>query len=362
MKILLLCALITSVISTHAQVPDIPFNPPQYVCYRTHTAVQVDGKLAENVWNQVPWTSDFVDIEGNKKPKPRFRTRVKMLWDDAYLYVAAELEEPEVWATFTERESPLYEENNFEVFIDPSGDTHNYYELEINALGTVWDLLMNKPYRDGGLGISGWDIYGLKTAVHVNGTRNDPQTRDTGWTVEMALPWQILKECAPGKRIPQNGDQWRMTFSRAQWPVEVVNGKYTKKPNPQTGNSDFWTWAPQGVFAMHQPETWGIVQFSSRVAGSGTDAFILSPDEQVKWALRQLYYAQHEFRKKHGFFTNQLPQLTYTKVSLENYRFAPAIQCTDNLFEITAKSTDGKGIWRIQQDGRIWREGLAQGK
>jgi hypothetical protein len=279
-----------------------------------------------------------------------------MLWDDTYLYVAAEMEEPDVWAAFTERESPLFQENNFEVFIDAGGDTHNYYEFEINALGTVWDLFMTKAYRDGGIGISAWDIYGLITSVSVDGSLNDPNTKDKGWTVEAAFPWAILKECAPGKQVPVNGSQWRFNFARAEWPVEVVNGKYTKKSNPQTGksSSQFWTWSPQGVFNMHQPESWGFVQFSTKVAGTGTDTFVLSPDEKIKWALRQLYYAQHQFKKKNGRFSTQLSQLNKGKITPVG--FEPAIEITKNMFEITVKSSDGKSEWHIRHDGRVWKE------
>ena len=56
-----------------------------------------------------------------------------MLWDDQFFYVGAELEEPHVWATLTERDSVIFHDNDFEVFIDPDGDTHLYYELEMNA-------------------------------------------------------------------------------------------------------------------------------------------------------------------------------------------------------------------------------------
>lgn len=70
-----------------------------------------------------------MDIEGDRKPRPRFRTRVKMLWDDNYFYMGAEMEEPHVWATLTERDSIIYRDNDFEVFIDPDGDNHNYYEI-----------------------------------------------------------------------------------------------------------------------------------------------------------------------------------------------------------------------------------------
>ena len=81
-----------------------------------------------------------------------------MLWDDKYLYIGAAMVEPHVWATLTERDAVIYHDNDFEVFIDPDGDTHLYYEIEINALGTVWDLLLVRPYRDGGPAIDAWDV------------------------------------------------------------------------------------------------------------------------------------------------------------------------------------------------------------
>src|SRR5439155_1081187 len=95
--------------------------PRSYVCYRARGVIQVDGKLNEGSWREVPWTDLFVDIEGAAKPKPPLRTRAKMLWDDDYFYVAAELEEPNVWGTLTNRDSVIFQDNDFEIFIDPNG-------------------------------------------------------------------------------------------------------------------------------------------------------------------------------------------------------------------------------------------------
>ena len=173
-----------------------------YICYQTAEPLEIDGHLSELAWQAAGWSGDFVDIEGGLKPAPRWRTRVKMLWDATYLYIGAVLEEPDVWATLTERDAVIYKDNDFEVFLDPDGDTYNYYELEINALGTVWDLFLNKPYREGGKAQSGWDIEGLKVAVTVRGTVNDPTNRDESWTVELALPWDALVPYAPEGRAP----------------------------------------------------------------------------------------------------------------------------------------------------------------
>jgi hypothetical protein len=139
----------------YTQVPQISFKPKIYLAQRTIDSLMIDGKLNEQSWHQALATDLFLDIEGASKPKRRYNTTAKILWDDTYLYIAAEMEEPHVWGRLTQRDTVIFYNNDFEIFIDPDGDTHNYYELEINALGTVWDLLLTKPYRDGGNSITG---------------------------------------------------------------------------------------------------------------------------------------------------------------------------------------------------------------
>src|SRR5439155_24691190 len=91
-----------------------PFpHPKGYVCYRAPSPITIDGDLKDAAWDAAPWTDAFVDIEGDKQPKPRFRTRVKMLWDDEAFYIAAELEEPHVWATLKEHDSVIFQDNDF---------------------------------------------------------------------------------------------------------------------------------------------------------------------------------------------------------------------------------------------------------
>ena len=156
----------------------LSIQPLRYVVARAAQPIQLDGSLEEAAWQQAPWTEDFVDIEGDVRPIPRFRTRAKMLWDDTHFYVAAELEEPHVWATLTERDDIILRDQDFEVFIDPDGDTHNYYELEVNAFATEWDLFLVRAYRDGAPAVHAWDIPGLRTGVQVQGTINDPSDED----------------------------------------------------------------------------------------------------------------------------------------------------------------------------------------
>jgi hypothetical protein len=333
----------------------LPFGPPGYVCYRAAAPPVVDGKLDDDAWRTAPWTADFVNIEGHADPPPRFRTRARMLWDNTFFYVAAEMEEPDVWGTLTARDAIIYNDNDFEVFIDPDGDTANYYELEVNPLGTVFDLMLVRTYRDGGPYIAAWDITGLKLGVDVRGTLNRPGDKDQGWSVEMALPWAVLREAAPGRRSPQPGDQWRVNFSRVEWPFEVDGGQYRRRIDPKTGRpvrSDDWTWAPQGVKDIHMPERWGYVQFSGATAPPAQVAFVEDPNERVKWALRRLYYRQRRFRAERGRFATDLAMLDAAAIKVPGLDFAPSMQATASLFEISAKGFGG-ATCHIRQDGRV---------
>jgi hypothetical protein len=330
--------------------------PPRgYVCYRASGPLTIDGKLDEAAWQAVPWSEPFVDIEGNRKPAPRFRTRMKMLWDDQCLYIAAELEEPHVRASFKEHDSYIFQEDNdFEVFLDPDGDSHLYAELEMNALNTTWDLLMTKPYKDDGKAIDAWEIAGLRTAVHVEGTLNDPSDTDRGWTIEIAWPWKGLKELSNCPMPPRDGDQWRINFSRVEWDYDIVDGKYRRIPNRPEHN---WVWSPQGVVNMHRPETWGYLQFST--APPGTVAYQPDPAGPVRHLLHRVYYAQHEYRKKHGAWAKSLPELGLKDVRHPSLVGELQLETTCNLFEVgaTVRQPDGSTKrWHIRSDARVWAD------
>jgi len=151
-----------------------------YRCQRVGKPLDLDGDEPDAQWQQLPWTEPFVDITGVDILEPRFRTRVRM--DDRYLYVFADLEEPHVWGTITEQNSAIFEDNDFEIFIDPDCDGLNYYEFQVNALGAIWELALPKPYSQGGEAQEGCSIDGLKRVVRINGTLNNPSDWDDGWT------------------------------------------------------------------------------------------------------------------------------------------------------------------------------------
>lgn len=228
--------------------------PREYLCRHAGTPPVIDGRLDEPSWQAAAWSAPFVDIEGGARPAPRFATRFRALWDERHLYVAAELEEPDLWATLAERDAVIYREHDFELFLDPDGDGLHYYELEVNALGTIWDLMLDRPYHRGGRADNSWEITGLGVGVALDGTLNDPRDRDRGWTVELAIPWSAFGPPGGDRRPPRPDAAWRVNFSRVEWRLERREDGY----RPLAGaREDNWVWSPQGVVDMHRPERWG---------------------------------------------------------------------------------------------------------
>ena len=154
-------------ISPPPQVPTDPFDPHWALHPRTYevrrTAFRgvlegIDGGLDKDWWNGVPWSSDFDDIRGaadapspDDRPDAACRTRFKAIHDGSHLYIGAIVESDfETVATFEDRNSPIFQmDSDFEVFVDPVATCHSYKELEVNAINTVWNLMLDKPYDDG---------------------------------------------------------------------------------------------------------------------------------------------------------------------------------------------------------------------
>ncbi|KAK9831484.1 hypothetical protein WJX81_000850 [Elliptochloris bilobata] len=94
------------------------------MAYKVEAPPVIDGRLEETAWTEVGWSDDFVDISNNKPP--RFQTQVKVRLDAEWLYIAATLSEPNVWANVTRHSQVIFNDNDFKVFIDADSSNHHY--------------------------------------------------------------------------------------------------------------------------------------------------------------------------------------------------------------------------------------------
>ena len=214
---------------------DAPKLKDPYVYYAKPTAgLTIDGKLDEADWLAAKPSEKFADISVDTLGAKE--TTVKMLWDDDNLYIGATIIEDKIVANLKQRDTIIWKENDFEVFLDPDGDGRAYFEIELNAIGTVMDLMMDRPYSEGGNFYMPWDCPGLQVAT---------STDDYGWFVEMAIP---RKSLMVGFTEPKDLKFWRINFSRVEW--------------LRADREENWVWCPTGKIDMHVPERWGYVYFS----------------------------------------------------------------------------------------------------
>ena len=270
-------------------------DPRTYVAYRTEGALKIDGKLDESSWQKAKDTEEFEDISGKGFDAPKYKTTAKMLWDDDFLYVGAILEEPNITAKLTQRDTIIYYDNDFEVFIDPDSDGHNYFEIEVNAKNVLFDLMLDKPYRVGGDFFLQWDCPGIQSGIHIEGTLNNPNDTDKYWTVEMAIPRQTLT--LSFNNLLKAGNTWRINFSRVEW---------LKKPEEN------WVWNATGRIDMHMPDRWGYLHFSDNKVGTEETQLVYPHDKDIYKLMWAVFYAQQDYKNENGKYAtlNEIPGLS----------------------------------------------------
>ena len=200
--------------STHTEVPRL--RPTKLA---KGEKIVIDGKLEDDAWKTAAATPAFVDVgTGENNTSFPVNGSAKLAWDDANMYIAFKVEDPDVIGGFAKdaKEPHLWTKDTVEVMVDPDGDGDNadYYEIQVNPQNLVFDTQYDnynspKTEPDGPFGHQEWSSH-LKSAVIVDGTMDKPGDKDKGYTVEMAIPWASFTKAK--SHPPKPGDEWRMNF------------------------------------------------------------------------------------------------------------------------------------------------------
>ncbi len=199
----------------------------------------VDAAPASADAMAAPWTglSKVTLRECEEGGPPREATVVYTSWDAKAWRVLFVCEAAAPWATLTRRDGPLWEEEVVEVFFDPVGDGQGYFEIEINPLGTVCDLLLRRA-PSGWRKEFGWDCAGLETMV---------RRTAHGWNAELLIPFAAV---LPADVLPFAAPQsWRANFLRI-----------ARAAGPR-GPRELSAWSPTLAPTFHRPECFGTVEF-----------------------------------------------------------------------------------------------------
>ncbi|MGF7231882.1 carbohydrate-binding family 9-like protein [Arachidicoccus sp.] len=328
----------------------VEFIPKSYIVHFAEGPILIDGSLNDKAWENAPWTDLFEDITGYKSVA--FPTRVKMLWNNDYLFIGAKLEEENVWASIRKKDSIIYLNNDFEVFLSNSNSTRNYTEIEINALNSLLDIFIPKPYRNGGKALISWDIKKLQSAVSIQGTLNNPKDKDSSWTVEVAIPFKSLSLWAV-QFEPANNSLWRINFSRVEWDFDLKNGLYEKRKDAagKLLPEHNFVWSPQGIVDMHFPERWGYLSFTT---DKNKTNFIIPYTELQKLKLWHIYYLEKKYYSLHKEYAKSMHRLsTKDNVLINTKRNRIQLIATKKQFTAIISDLENQSIYSINDAGIV---------
>jgi len=198
-----------------------------------------------------------------------------------------------------------------------------------------------------------WNVEGLRSAVKVQGTINDPSDTDKGWTIELAIPFKAIS-LGNNVQVPKNGTLWRINFSRVEWDTKAVNGKYVKLKDSSGRNlsEHNWVWSPQGVVDMHYPERWGYLQFSK--SNTNNTTFSVPYFELQKRYLWLIYYQENNWHNKHKAYTALLAKFGLKSVvNINGNHNTLKIEATGHQFMAFITDKKDNITWTINQEGLI---------
>jgi hypothetical protein len=180
-------------------------------------------------WSAIPALPLVENVSGESPMQP---TTIQCAWTDNSLRVLFQCLDSDPWATITERDGQLWEEEVVEVFLDPVGDRESYFEIEVNPLNAVLDLVLRKN-RSGYRKDFAWDCERLQTKVTCT---------EIGWNAELLIPFASITSDRP--RV---GTEWLANFYRID--------------RPKDRDRELSAWTPTLLPNFHVPERFGRLQF-----------------------------------------------------------------------------------------------------
>ena len=184
-----------------------------YKAIKTSENIIVDGKMNENDWKKSPvYNLDYhYEVE---KPTDKQATEYRMLWDDENLYLFFKCEDQFITARETVRDGTPFFDDCAEIFLIPvpeALDTH--FCFEVNLYNTPNDIFYLNNFYNNTKGVVKAFSPDYKTEVQIDGTINNNNDIDKGWTMEFAIPLVTFRGVNTFHPI-EIGTKWRFLAVR----------------------------------------------------------------------------------------------------------------------------------------------------
>lgn len=213
------------------QQADIP-KERRIIARYTKTPIKMDGRLDDPAWKDAPAYPMCLANQNLQPAEPREGGKVRFLWNEEYLYIGADFTDSDVVAEGKNDQEHHYRTGDLlEVFLKPDNETW-YWELYATPHNKKTTFFF--PGR-GRLGLPSMEEYrcDLKVAAYVDGTLNNWEDRDKGWTAEMAVPVKALT--ARGEKFGPEAN-WRVLIGRYNYSRYLPAVEHSACPQLRVSN------------------------------------------------------------------------------------------------------------------------------
>lgn len=200
----------------------------------------IDGSPNDEAWQLAKRISLRKNRSGDQVSDSLLTSSVKSCYDTDKLYFLFICRDPDVWTSYTERDDYLWKEEAVEVFIDVDEEPENYVEIEVSPANVLFDSYIVDPQNIDVTATALFNLPGIETAVHVNGTLNKRNDIDESWTVEIAIPFEDLTTGLTKKITKET--EIKINFYRLDMNEGMDRGAYA--------------WSPTGG-SFHRPPVFG---------------------------------------------------------------------------------------------------------
>jgi len=329
--------------------------PQIYSVNKLISPPNIDGVILKDEWDKVPWSSSFVSEIKNGNNNPSHNTKFKLGIINDSLYVSAIVFDKHICATNDICQSYFFDDNFLEFFIDVDEDEYDYVVIKINAFGNLCGEYRQRNHNEPLRRFSWLEICGAKCSVFVDGTINNPKDTDNYWSIECALP---MNQKLDTLTLLKPKDIWNVNVQRTYWPSTVVSGLYKKILNPKTGKKypgEKWLWSFLEENDINTPELWGEWHFNTLNKTNKRD-HQLQFERQVKWELRNIYYAQKFHLKLHRKYARKTAALKNVGLKPNKLLYNPTIKAKADKYKAFIFDSSTRTRFYINQDGKVWKE------
>jgi hypothetical protein len=177
-------------------------------------SIELDGRLSEDIWDHVPYATNFTQLNPDEGEPARQKTKVAFVYGEDALYVGARMysEDPEHIQSIVRRRDDVGKSERIIITLDTYLDRRTAYSFALTASGTRADYYHyeDNPYRRD----YSWDP-----------VWSGEVTQDSlGWVAEFRIPFSQLR------------------FNEAQvqhWGLNI--NRYI----PNTNEDTFWIYIPK---------------------------------------------------------------------------------------------------------------------